>query len=89
METTPKPASELHAELGAHFRACRKRSKKTLKELSTHLGCAVNTVRWMEAGARMLRYDDVVKAAIFMGMPASELIPERLRSIVTGEQSGE
>ena len=62
------------AALGAQFRAVRRRQRCYLQPLAAHLGCSINTVRWHEAGARMMRTDMLARAAAFMGVETSELV---------------
>lgn len=73
MSTKPIPAGDVEAALGARFREVRKRQKVRLLDLSEGLSCSVNTIRWHEAGARMLRTDDLVRCANIMGVDPSEL----------------
>ena len=74
MTTKPTPAGHVEQALGQRFREVRKRQKVTLIDLSKHLGCSINTVRWHEAGARMLRADDIVRCAEFMRVDPFELV---------------
>lgn len=73
MTTRPEARGPLEAALGARFRAVRKAHKVTLHDLANGLGCSVNTVRWHEAGARMMRTDDIVRAADIIGCDAALL----------------
>lgn len=73
MSTKPVPAGEVEVSLGRRFREVRKRQKVRLLDLSQALGCSINTVRWHEAGARMLRTDDLVRCAGVMGVDPAEL----------------
>jgi transcriptional regulator with XRE-family HTH domain len=76
-ETIPVARSPENAALGNRFREVRRRQKVGLLALSKALGCSLNTVRWHEAGARMLRLDHVVQAAGIMGVQPAELLPGR------------
>lgn len=72
--TMPQARGEFEAALGARFREVRKRQKVWLVPLAKALGCSVNTIRWHEYGARMLRADLLVRAAEFMNVPHEDLI---------------
>lgn len=72
---TPVARGEMEAGIGARFREIRKSCKVSLKPLAEHLECSVNTVRWHEAGARMMRADLIVRAAQFMKVNPQELLP--------------
>lgn len=75
MATKLEPRGDIEAALGAQFRTVRRRQKVWLKELSRRLDCSVNTIRWHEAGARMMRADMLVRAAEIIGVPPHELMP--------------
>lgn len=68
MATRPEAASAENAALGARFREVRRARKVYLRPLAEALGCSINSIRWMEAGARMMRADQLVKAAHIMGV---------------------
>ena len=72
--TVPVPSSPENAALGACFKSVRRRQKVWLRPLAEAMGCSVNTIRWHEAGDRMMRLDEVIKAASIMGVDASELM---------------
>jgi transcriptional regulator with XRE-family HTH domain len=74
MTTIPTSKGDLEAALGAQFRDTRRANQVWLRDLSKKLGVSVNTVRWHEAGARMMRTDLIVRAAEIIGVPASELV---------------
>jgi transcriptional regulator with XRE-family HTH domain len=76
MTTVPTAKGALEAALGARFRAVRRAAKISQGELAKMLGCSINTIRWMEAGARLLRFDDIVRAAEAMGVTLDQLAPE-------------
>jgi transcriptional regulator with XRE-family HTH domain len=46
--------------------------------LSRALNCSVNTIRWHEAGARMMRADMIVRAAAVMGVTPDELLIQQV-----------
>lgn len=74
--TKPVPKGELEAELGRRFRLARERAEVRLTDVASHLGCSINTVRWHEAGTRLLRVDDVVRFARLIGCDPSDLVKE-------------
>lgn len=74
-DTTPIPAGDLEQRLGAHFRKLRKERKFSLVALAAAMKCSVNTIRWHEAGARLMRFDDVVRAAEVIGVAPDRLLP--------------
>jgi transcriptional regulator with XRE-family HTH domain len=73
MTTRPEPRGAVEAALGARFRLMRRQQKVSLLAVAQGLGCSINTVRWHEAGARMLRTDDLVRAALIIGVDPAEL----------------
>lgn len=72
----PQAKGEVERALGERFKAVRRRQKCWLAELSKALDCSVNTIRWHEAGARMMRADMIVRAAAAMGVQPDELVFE-------------
>lgn len=84
MATKPQPKGDVEIALGEQFRTVRRRQKVWLRDLAAKLECSVNTVRWHEAGARMMRAEMIVKAAEFMGVQPEELI--QIRSEANGNQ---
>lgn len=82
MATKPLPKGDVEMALGEQFRAVRRRQKVWLRDLAKKLECSVNTVRWHEAGARMMRADMIIKSAEYMGVSANELM--QLRSEPNG-----
>lgn len=74
MSTRPTAIGEREAAIGALMRAARKRQRVGLRPLAEHLQCSINTIRWHEAGARMMRADMLSRAADFIGVPPAELI---------------
>lgn len=79
MATTPTPRGEIEAALGARFREARRQKKVWLKSLAEALDCSVNTIRWHEAGARMMRADMLVRAADVIGINPQELMIETMK----------
>lgn len=84
MATKLEPRGEIEAALGAQFRTVRRRQKVWLKELSRRLDCSVNTIRWHEAGARMMRADMLVRAAEIIGVQPQELMPPATQGEANG-----
>ncbi|CAB4130394.1 HTH_XRE domain containing protein [uncultured Caudovirales phage] len=60
--------------MGALFRAERRRNRVWLKDMAKALGVSVNTIRWHENGARMMRSDLLVRAAEIMGVDPAILL---------------
>jgi transcriptional regulator with XRE-family HTH domain len=79
IETIPEPAGELEASIGARFRKVRKGRKVSLRTLADRLQVSINTVRWHEAGARMMRVDDVAKAAEIIGVSLSHILRHHIK----------
>lgn len=77
MATKPTATSPENAALGARFKEVRRRQKVWLRPLAEALGCSINTIRWHEAGDRMMRLDEVVKAAGVMGVEPAELLTQQ------------
>lgn len=86
--TKPEATSDLAAKLGARFQAARNRygHKVTLSELSKALKVSMNTLRWHEAGARMLRADQIAQAAELMKIPPGDLLTVREDDVKRGER---
>jgi transcriptional regulator with XRE-family HTH domain len=74
--TVPVASSPENAALGARFKAVRRQQKVWLRPLAEAMGCSVNTIRWHEAGDRMMRLDEVMKAASIMGVDPAELVKQ-------------
>lgn len=74
MGSKPMARGEVERALGERFRAVRRRQKCWLADLSKALDCSINTIRWHEAGARMMRADMIVRAAAVMGVEPDELV---------------
>ena len=78
MTTTPMPKGDLQARLGERFRAVRRARGVWLRDMAQALKCSVNTIRWHEAGARMMRADMIVRAAAIMGVSPDELLIQQV-----------
>lgn len=88
MATKPLPRGDIEAALGERFRVVRRTNKVWLKDLAKHLDCSVNTLRWHEAGARMMRADMLARAANVIGVAPEELMMiERKESSSGNEKS--
>ncbi len=74
MSTKPQARGDIEAALGEKFRTVRRRQRVWLKDLAKSLNCSVNTIRWHEAGARMMRADMMVRAAEVIGVMPEELM---------------
>lgn len=80
MEATPtsgsKPTAKGQTErlLGERFRSVRRSRKVWLLDLSKALNVSVNTIRWHEAGARMMRSDLIVRAAEVLNVTPDDLL---------------
>ncbi len=68
MATIPVPKGDVEARLGEAFRAVRRSRSVWLRDLAKVLSVSVNTIRWHENGARMMRADVLVRAAEHMGV---------------------
>ena len=73
--TVPVAASDDLAALGARFKEVRRAHKVYLRPLAQAMDCSVNYIRWHEAGARMMRVDQLVAAARVIGVDPAELLP--------------
>jgi transcriptional regulator with XRE-family HTH domain len=60
--------------LGDRFREVRTSRGVLLREVAKGLDVSINTVRWHEGGARMLRVDQLVRAAKIIGVDPSDLL---------------
>lgn len=87
--TKPVPADELTKSIGEIFKEKRKSAKVSLDRMAASLGCSINTVRWHEAGARMLRADQIFTAAKVIGCEPRELLPEGEKPEPSEEPSDE
>lgn len=74
MATVPTPKGDLEALLGVAFRNARRSRAVWLRDLAKVLGVSVNTIRWHESGARMMRTDLLVKAAQHLNVEPSVLL---------------
>lgn len=80
MTTKPIPRGDLEVALGRRFRSVRRASGVRQIDVAKRLGLSINTVRWHEAGARLLRVDELMRAAEIIGCDPVNLIslgPER------------
>lgn len=73
---TPVALNEFTAALGARFRAIREGKKIFLRDMARRMGVCINTIRWHEAGARMMRADDLVEAARVLQVEPCALIAQ-------------
>ena len=74
--TVPIPEGEFEEALGQRLRYERRAKGVWLRDLARELGVSVNTVRWHEAGARLMRLDLVVRSAQIIGIHPSRLITD-------------
>lgn len=77
-ETTPTPSSEENAALGRLMRQCREAAQINVRDMARAVGVSLNTYRWHEGGALMLRLDKVIMASRVLGLPLSAVtqLPE-------------
>ncbi len=87
MATVPTPKGDFEARLGETFRFIRRARSVWLRDLAKVLGVSVNTIRWHENGARMMRADLIVKAADHMGVEPGVLLGETTEEITLTEES--
>lgn len=71
------PKDSQCADLGHRFRSTRERRGLTLSAVAAGTELCVNTIRRHEAGNMMLRSDDLLRAAVALGVTAAELLGER------------
>lgn len=64
------------ARLGILFRRARKASGKTIAQTAKALACSINPIRWHESGTRMLRLDDVARAAALFGCDIAMIVKD-------------
>lgn len=74
MGTKPEARGALEERIGSAFRSARVEAGISLMDMANALGCSINTVRWHEAGARLFRADDIVRAASIMDVPPDTLL---------------
>lgn len=65
--SVPKSKGDEEAMHGAAFRQARNAASKTLLETAEALGVSVNTIRWHEAGASIMKPDKLMTAANLFG----------------------
>ena len=61
--SVPHPIDNATKALGARLRVEREAHGISLEDFARAMGGSINTIRWHEAGSRMLRGDDLVQAA--------------------------
>ena len=76
MATVPVPKGEADEAIGQRLRYERRAKGVWLRDLARELGVSVNTIRWHEAGARLMRLDLVVRAAQVIGIHPAKLITD-------------
>lgn len=70
----PKSKSDTEMQLGLTFRRLRKAKGFSMRGIARRMGIAVNSVRWHEAGATMLRADDLLKATEILDCTANDVM---------------
>lgn len=60
--------------LGRHFRHYREAANITLRDMAGRMEMSINTIRWHEAGIRLLRVHDLWKAAGILGVTPDRLL---------------
>lgn len=80
---------DLSAALGRLFRSVREERGVTLQALSDAIERRMNVIRFHEAGVRLMRADDLTRAALAMGVaPRSLMLPHGDASEVEGDTDG-
>ena len=69
----PEPSSPAEAAYGRAFRAARIVRGLTQTEVAAHLGVAINTVRWHEAGDTLMADEKLARAATMFRVPATTI----------------
>ena len=64
--------------LGRAFRFYREAAGITLRAMSRKMGMSINTIRMHEAGARIMRVEDVWRAAKILGVTNDRLLDPKL-----------
>lgn len=72
--TKIEPQDELSGAIGRLFRGVREERGVTLQQLSDAIGRRMNVIRFHEAGFRLMRADDLTRAAIAMGVAPRTLM---------------
>jgi transcriptional regulator with XRE-family HTH domain len=60
--------------LGRYFRHYREAANITLRDMAERMGMSINTIRWHEAGLRLLRVPEIWKAADILGVTPDRLL---------------
>ncbi len=68
-----KPRDVLCGHLGDLFAHERAKAGISLEVMAAKLERSINTIRWHEAGTRLMRLDEVVRAAFIMGITPDSL----------------
>jgi transcriptional regulator with XRE-family HTH domain len=69
----PQPAGLLEQNLGHQFRKVRQEKGIGLHKFARLMARGINVIRWHETGARMMRLDDIVRAAALLKVEPGEL----------------
>lgn len=73
-QTRPKARNPQLLAIGTRLRIEREAQGISLNDLCVAIGCAINTVRWHEAGSRMMRADQIVRCATVLRLDAPALM---------------
>jgi len=65
---------DLSAAIGKLFRSVREERGFTLQRLSDEMERRMNVIRFHEAGVRLMRADDLTRAALAMGVAPRSLL---------------
>ena len=65
-------------QLGKAFRYYREAANLTLRDMAERMGMSINTIRYHEAGMRLLRLPDIWRAAHVLGVTADRLLDPNL-----------
>lgn len=76
MSAVPQVSSDTHYMLGRLFVQRRQAAGVSQEQMTAHLGCSINTLRWHEAGARALRADQLVLAAELLRCEPADLVQD-------------
>jgi biotin operon repressor len=72
-ENIPRPVGLIEQALGRQMRALREGAGYDLITFAKLMKRNVNTIRWHEAGSRMMRLGDIVRAAAILGVEPGQL----------------
>lgn len=67
VETNPQ-------RLGRYFRHYREAANITLRDMAERMGMSINTIRWHEAGIRLLRVPEIWRASAILGVTPDRLL---------------